>query len=523
MLVEPEDRLPGTTSKPGYEKILKTCEITKNYSEKSLAAFTLYKNGLDYDRFGLKYVWIDTCCIDKSSSAELSEAINSMFNYYREADVCFAYLSDMTSEPWTFQASRWFTRGWTLQELIAPRKIHFYDGSWIYRGNRDDFGKLISAITKISRFETVFDVPVAVRMSWAANRKTTRVEDLAYCLMGIFDVNMPLLYGEGQKAFVRLQEEIIKNNPDLSIFAWSNSSSPKFSGLLAQTPDWFIGCHDLQAAPSIDIAYREFTVTNQGIRFRFPFQYHKPTNCLVLPLGHESQQHQGRLGVFLRQIADGHCVRAAPDILANEQAGPSSDEMTVQVSKVLSFPEILLILENVIMLENPDQLRRKGIIIGDVVPRGCWDPTRRTIYAGHKGVSECLLVLRINEQSLRNQGKSLGITLRYDGGRRSYQRWMYRIVEPDEFALSVDGSKRYDLTYIRRSCDRTGHQWYHLDGENTILDGIFVKGLVGMQQLSLQGGIHRVMGRPNEMLKFDWKAVSGPPECTLEDNQGVVV
>ncbi|KAF2438834.1 HET-domain-containing protein [Karstenula rhodostoma CBS 690.94] len=236
MLVEPEDRLPRTTSKPGYEKILKTCEIAKSENKKLAETRTNY-HGLYHKDDGIRYVWIDTCCIDKGSSAELSEAINSMYNYYREADVCLAYLSDMTTDPETFGTSRWFTRGWTLQELIAPSKVYFYDWSWTYRGDRVSFQETIRTVTHIATFKNILDLPVAVRMSWASNRETTRVEDLAYCLMGIFDVNMPLLYGEGKKAFIRLQEEIIKQNPDLSIFAWIDPFPSMFSGLLAESPE----------------------------------------------------------------------------------------------------------------------------------------------------------------------------------------------------------------------------------------------------------------------------------------------
>ncbi len=182
---------------------------------------------------GYEYIWIDTCCIDKSSSAELSEAINSMYRWYKEAAICYAYLSDVLSseveDPWhnrsRFRKSRWFTRGWTLQELIAPRQLIFLSESWTELGTKTELVKLISDITTIDRDILLSGnigrstVSVARRMSWAARRITTRVEDRAYSLLGIFDVNMPLLYGEGYKAFIRLQEEILKQTDDESIFA----------------------------------------------------------------------------------------------------------------------------------------------------------------------------------------------------------------------------------------------------------------------------------------------------------------
>lgn len=199
---------------------------------------------------GLDYAWVDTCCIDKSSSAELSEAINSMFNYYKNASVCFAYLSDFPNNPLislqrlensgmseadfqahpdlqAFRNCRWFTRGWTLQELIAPEDLLFYNSAWQSIGGKRTLSGLLSTITGIDRGILMgtadpFSVPACVRMSWAAKRDTTRVEDIAYCLLGIFDVNLPLIYGEGYKAFQRLQEEILRANSDLSILSWSS-------------------------------------------------------------------------------------------------------------------------------------------------------------------------------------------------------------------------------------------------------------------------------------------------------------
>ncbi|OTB12530.1 hypothetical protein K445DRAFT_33740, partial [Daldinia sp. EC12] len=181
---------------------------------------------------GYEWVWIDTCCIDKSSSAELSEAINSMYRWYADSCVCYAYLSDLTSAgPTTtfstrskgyFKESRWFTRGWTLQELIAPRRIKFYSEEWVELGTKTNLREIITKVTGISEdvllgYTALSDITVALKMSWAANRSTTREEDMAYCLMGLFDINMPLLYGEGTKAFKRLQEEIMHRYEDYTI------------------------------------------------------------------------------------------------------------------------------------------------------------------------------------------------------------------------------------------------------------------------------------------------------------------
>ncbi|EPE32720.1 hypothetical protein GLAREA_07854 [Glarea lozoyensis ATCC 20868] len=184
---------------------------------------------------GYDYIWIDTCCIDKSSSAELSEAINSMYEWYRSSDVCYAYMSDVytTSDrseeqdnfASSFSASRWFTRGWTLQELIAPKTVHFYNSEWIFLGTKENLTDLISTTTNIDAcaLDGVQDMSgfsVARRMVWASRRRTTRLEDIAYCLLGIFGINMPLLYGEKGNAFIRLQHEIMKITNDQSLFAW---------------------------------------------------------------------------------------------------------------------------------------------------------------------------------------------------------------------------------------------------------------------------------------------------------------
>ncbi|KAK4463247.1 vegetative incompatibility protein HET-E-1 [Cladorrhinum samala] len=205
------------------------------------------------DAEGFRYIWIDTCCIDKSSSVELSEAINSMFQWYRDAAICYAFLSDVPSsedpaqDGSSFARSRWFTRAWTLQELLAPAEVIFVGSDWREIGTKKSLGQLVSRITCVSEQALEErrwpEYSVAQKMSWAVGRQATRPEDEAYCLMGLFDVNMPMLYGEGRKAFARLQEEILKQSNDQSIFAWSypedKQSHTQFSGLFAPSPDCF--------------------------------------------------------------------------------------------------------------------------------------------------------------------------------------------------------------------------------------------------------------------------------------------
>ncbi|KAL1938511.1 hypothetical protein VTO73DRAFT_11534 [Trametes versicolor] len=180
---------------------------------------------------GLLWIWIDTGCIDKTSSAELSEAINSMFQWYKQADVCYAYLADVPADialeavHSPLRRSIWHTRGWTLQELIAPEVVVFLSRDWKVLGDKVHLAPLLEQITNVPKAVLhhqieLSTVSVAQRMSWAAHRKTTRLEDEAYCLLGIFSINMPTLYGEGRAAFRRLQEEIMQTSTDLSLLAW---------------------------------------------------------------------------------------------------------------------------------------------------------------------------------------------------------------------------------------------------------------------------------------------------------------
>ena len=205
-------------------------------------------------RHNFEWAWVDTCCIDKKSSADLSEAINAMFSWYRRSVRCYVYLADVNMEGdeigrdhWpTFQKSKWFTRGWTLQELIAPDRLVFYDHHWHLIGDRHNMANDIIAATGIPRhaFESWgrTGYSVARRMSWASQRETSRVEDIAYCLLGLFDVKMPLLYGEGAFAFKRLQEEIIKVSSDETLFVWLRQNCHEKFQLLADSPACFDGC-----------------------------------------------------------------------------------------------------------------------------------------------------------------------------------------------------------------------------------------------------------------------------------------
>ncbi|KAI9164107.1 Vegetative incompatibility protein [Paramyrothecium foliicola] len=251
-----QDMLSGRgRSMPGFSKIKAAC---------SEAA-----------RQNINWVWVDTCCIDKTSSAELSEAINSMYDWYQKSSVCFAYMSGVDCPlrdlddhacdllsceqlSTSFRWAKWFSRGWTLQELIAPKNVEFFSQEWKSLGSKRASAPLISDITGISEIvllgnEHVSSCSIAMRMSWAAGRVCTRIEDTAYCLFGLFDINMPLLYGEGNKAFFRLQEEILRSSNDLSLLVWSSSGDSvgrtSYSSVLAESPANFVYSYRLQAIP----------------------------------------------------------------------------------------------------------------------------------------------------------------------------------------------------------------------------------------------------------------------------------
>jgi hypothetical protein len=249
---------------------------------------------LDWD---LEWVWIDTCCIDQQSSAELSEAINSMYQWYRQSAVCFACLSDVScceddfgpeiiDNPYqqesgpisTFYSARWFTRGWCLQELLAPRNMQFFNMNWDYIGSKRGLKTHISLATDIDAYSLFVPdlsvLSVAYRMTWAAPRKTTREEDIAYCLLGIFNINMPLLYGEGQlRAYGRLQEEIMRRTEDHSMFAWSGAGigtdfRNDIVGFLAPHPSAFKDNKaELHELPR-DV--EPLSITGRGIRAQLP-------------------------------------------------------------------------------------------------------------------------------------------------------------------------------------------------------------------------------------------------------------
>jgi hypothetical protein len=357
----------------GYPKIIQACKIARE-SE-------------------CRYLWIDTCCIDKTSSAEVSQAINSMFQYYQNAEFCIAFISDWdTTSRDDLRKSRWFKRGWTLQELLAPQRVEFYDAKWKHRGNKTDLSEDIQAAAKIQREVldgsiSLEDVPVAVRMSWASSRETKYIEDIAYCLLGIFDINMPLLYGEGSNAFLRLQEEIIKQSTDMSIFAWrSKDSEQKYTGLLATSPEQFAMMHSLVFSPDALVQSREYNITNRGIRFHLPLTQDEESGYFLLPINHGYIEGEN-FAVYLRQVGMNLFVRARPYEKLEPLASSNQGSKQVQLAdrsfhvKILSLEQSDTIDKHILSIQAPEDLT-----LVCVEPTGSWSPSERILYAGHTGV-----------------------------------------------------------------------------------------------------------------------------------------
>jgi hypothetical protein len=290
--------------KPGYAKILRFCDAVKHQHQ---------------------YVWVDTACIDKKSSAELSEAINSMYFWYRDAAACYAYLRDVTlpdafsdnPTAHSLRLSNWHTRGWTLQELIAPTNVVFMDRHWRRIGTKQQLKHQLASITGIHESLLSGATPlnnfcIAQKMSWAANRKLTRPEDVAYSLVGLFEISLDIRYGEGAaRAFLRLQQEIVRNSADASIFAWNRLLDDKHPGLLAPSPVFFAGCGETVArAPRSDYESQFFRYENGAIATRLRMRPVGGPAGEVYQAIFEGFKVQGRRsGIFLEKLRDGDQYR----------------------------------------------------------------------------------------------------------------------------------------------------------------------------------------------------------------------
>ncbi|KAL4064878.1 heterokaryon incompatibility protein-domain-containing protein [Scleroderma yunnanense] len=264
----------------GYRKILDSCEQAK--------------------RDEYKWLWVDTCCIDRRSSAELSEVMDSMYRWYENSGTCYVHLHDVHGSSFptarndtTYANSNgypeWFSRGWTLQEMIAPSHVQFFNKNWKPIGDKRMLAHTLEEITRVPEQILKDGLSsnrpcVAQIMSWAAKRTTRQLEDRAYSLLGLLDLNMPMLYGEGKKAFQRLQLEIIRMSNDQSILAWLSGNEQTCS-ILADDPSCFVDCSEMESMDrkefihaleeimptedqhSInDDQFSTFLITNRGIK-----------------------------------------------------------------------------------------------------------------------------------------------------------------------------------------------------------------------------------------------------------------
>lgn len=376
--------LEEVRQKRGFEKIRRTCERAKREDPP------------------LQYCWVDTCCIDKKSSAELTEAINSMFKWYREATVCYAYLHDLqhgNDLKSQLPECKYFTRGWTLQELIAPREMVFFDADWVPRGTKKELLQLLCTITNIPEYvltvgDEVHNVCIARRMSWAAHRQTRRIEDEAYCLMGIFGIHMPMIYGEGRQAFVRLQEELINDSRDRSIFAWKSSSDESYRGLLARSPREYAHCGNYSASLAAHRLTGDYQLMNGGINFHSNIsiisEEGKSWHMLELECRDSNTIPSTWIGIFLHKTATSDFVRAHPqklatidryDISAGDRAYPPYLQRTrfVTARSITQF-DVKRIEHQ--YYQSLQLCLPRSAVITTISPEDLWDPANNVFLVG---------------------------------------------------------------------------------------------------------------------------------------------
>lgn len=249
----------------------------------------------------IDYIWIDSVCMDKTNAVETSRNLNSMFDYYQHAEMCITYLWDVdaTSRSQRFRKSDdpdsysdWFYRGWTLQELLASPTMWFYDVKWKFIGDKRD-AQVKRELQDATNIATEFlkgdlefrTASVATKMSWMAGRRTTHIEDIAYSMLGIFNITMDAQYGEGMRAFLRLQKLLFEGK-DESLFAWTTGErllcysqvsqsetpiwKPETWGLLAPSPDCFRGSGNVDKPDPKSVEDRQYGWSQNGIQFMVP-------------------------------------------------------------------------------------------------------------------------------------------------------------------------------------------------------------------------------------------------------------
>lgn len=297
-----------------------------------------------------------------------------------------------------FEQCRWFSRGWTLQELLAPNVVEFYDYRWVLRGDKISLQFEISLVTGIDTSvllnrDLLPTMPVAKRMSWAAYRQTTRQEDIAYCLLGIFDVHMPLIYGEGGNAFTRLQERIIESGNDMSVFAWNSddqdSETQAYRGILARSPYEFRLCQTVEKAEDYTAAGHKFFLANNTLRFQIGLR--KTPNEYSIDLATKRRTSRGtrRLILYLAKTPSGFVRQRSGETIM----GPGDDQSsagkqsTIYIAKDVS-PEESLSLEKLlgepfeIAFELPANIQLASI---KAQPSRLWDPQKKSFFIIESG------------------------------------------------------------------------------------------------------------------------------------------
>lgn len=420
------------TNEAGWRKIERACREAKNFGK------------------GLDYVWVDSCCINKKDVAELSESINSMFQWYAQSTVCFAYLSDADSDGLD-PTSKWFTRGWTLQELVASPKVRFYNCDWQFIGGKFKLSDELAEITGIdtvileatdeqSIARRLYEIPVCQKMSWASMRQTTKVEDTAYCLLGLFGIHMPLLYGEREAAFRRLQEAIANKYNDLTILAWKSedmrhhshcfkhamydfqkseldgpvrklASFEYYHGVFACSPRDFKQSGLIRSCfPHPSIFNSEYSITNKGLKMVSTLRkgntygsYMMPLLCCELQTTRVCSKRptvkRRPLGIFLKWVGGTTYVRANCTELKSMQPGdleqgPGQDEFFLALSMEQLPNSVNDLQRGSIRLQQRIDLSIPGtdlsIRITKVSPGFMWDNKQGIFYTyGHQSPVGC--------------------------------------------------------------------------------------------------------------------------------------
>ncbi|KAJ4376214.1 hypothetical protein N0V83_001496 [Neocucurbitaria cava] len=472
-------------SRKGYSKIIRAAEQARG--------------------LGCDYIWVDTCCIDKSSSAELQEAINSMFRWYRDAEICIVYLEDIEKphcNAYTsasdvaraaFEKCRWAKRGWTLQELVAPAICRFYFEDWTLMGEKTEFQDELSDATGIpihvlEDWETVSEMSVAERMSWAAYRETTRIEDMAYSLLGLFDIHMPLLYGEGEKAFIRLQEEILKTTDDYSLFAWSAVTSNKstYRGLLARTPLEFRHCRSIER----DNIISTFPIVSTpiGLHVQLEVLPDPQDKRNVLAMIRSSNSMNQRLAISLTCLdGDMQYARVDAGSLTPIDDWPNGQLRTIYVRQKLSIPPDFATPDFRSFHISGRRANQKTppVRIISVHPRELWDEATHELRIANDTTNNSFSVLLLRVQSPGYAGEPT-FPVAFGFNRSTCHYWIRAIPDDDSFVLDKIHTRPWPETVKVRIPDEV----YDARRGSDLRHHIFLVGNSGLgMSVSIRAGL----------------------------------